>query len=301
MIETGIGLFVFSLGCYVWIFASNKPVRNSFFLLTISLSVWLLCLGLRVYAPNEYRSILVNWTLIPVLFTPYFLHSLISYLFVPHKKSNEMSWKSIGNIIVLVYLMISILNCKVVHLTEPDIFAYTPTWIYHLLIGYCSFYILFSSIQVLIVIFQKRGDDRVRSFLFFSGIIISLFVSLIFVYILPLHGYFLASNSAFGIMISSLLWAVAILHYDAFEIREHIIEGDSHLPLLNRISSVPILKLFQILDPEEYCNRIVLSKTNVILNVTTVFDELKNREEAKKLNTKERAELLARIFNRRIR
>ncbi|EMO28356.1 LIC10906 family membrane protein [Leptospira noguchii] len=301
MIETGIGLFVFSLGCYVWIFASNKPVRNSFFLLTISLSVWLLCLGLRVYAPNEYRSILVNWTLIPVIFTPYFLHSLISYLFVPHKKSNEMSWKSIGNIIVLVYLMISILNCKVVHLTEPDIFAYTPTWIYHLLIGYCSFYILFSSIQVLIVIFQKRGDDRVRSFLFFSGIIISLFVSLIFVYILPLHGYFLASNSAFGIMISSLLWAVAILHYDAFEIREHIIEGDSHLPLLNRISSVPILKLFQILDPEEYCNRIVLSKTNVILNVTTVFDELKNREEAKKLNTKERAELLARIFNRRIR
>lgn len=212
-----------------------------------------------------------------------------------------MGWKSIGNIIVLVYLMISILNCKVVHLTEPDIFAYTPTWIYHLLIGYCSFYILFSSIQVLILIFQKRGDDRVRSFLFFSGIIISLFVSLIFVYILPLHGYFLASNSAFGIMISSLLWAVAILHYDAFEIREHIIDGDSQLPLLNRIFSVPILKLFQILDPEEYCNRIVLSKTNVILNVTTVFDELKNREEAKKLNTKERAELLARIFNRRIR
>ncbi|EMN00706.1 LIC10906 family membrane protein [Leptospira noguchii] len=290
MIEVGTGLFVISLGFYVWIFASNKPVRNSFFLLTISLSVWLLCLGLRVYAPNEYKSILVNWTLIPVLFTPYFLHSLTSYLFAPYKKSNEMSWKSIGNIIVLVYLMISILNCKVVHLTEPDIFAYTPTWIYHLLIGYCSFYILFSSIQVLIVIFQKRGDDRVRSFLFFSGIIISLFVSLIFVYILPLHGYFLASNSAFGIMISSLLGAVAILHYDAFEIREHIIEGDSHLPLLNRISSVPILKLFQILDPEEYCNRIVLSKTNVILNVTTVFDELKNREEAKKLNTKSRSQ-----------
>ncbi len=102
-------------------------------------------------------------------------------------------------------------------------------------------------------------------------------------------------------MISSLFWAVAILHYDAFEIREHIIEGDSHLPLLNRISSIPMLKLFQILDPEEYCNKIVLSKTNVILNVTSVFDELKSREEAKKLNTKERAELLARIFNRRIR
>ncbi|EMO67700.1 putative membrane protein [Leptospira kirschneri str. 200803703] len=301
MIETGIGLFVFSLGCYVWIFASNKPVRNSFFLLTISLAVWLFCLGLRVYAPTEYRSILVNWTLIPVIFTPYFLHSLVSYLFTPHKKLKEMSWKSIVNIVVLVYLMISILNCNVVHLTKPEIFAYTPTWIYHLLIGYCSFYVLISSIQVLILIFQKRGDDRVRSFLFFSGIIIALFISLIFVYILPLHGYFLASNSAFGIMISSLFWAVAILHYDAFEIREYIIEGDSHLPLLNRISSIPMLKLFQILDPEEYCNKIVLSKTNVILNVTSVFDELKSREEAKKLNTKERAELLARIFNRRIR
>ncbi|EKO76850.1 MULTISPECIES: histidine kinase N-terminal 7TM domain-containing protein [unclassified Leptospira] len=301
MIEAGTGLFVISLGFYVWIFASNKPVRNSFFLLTISLSVWLLCLGLRVYAPNEYRSILVNWTLMPVIFTPYFLHSLISYLFAPYKKSNEMSWKSIGNIVVLVYLMISILNCKVVHLTEPDIFAYTPTWIYHLLIGYCSFYILISSVQVLVLIFQKRGDDRVKAFLFFFGIIISLFVSLIFAYIFPLYGYFLASNSAFGVMISSLLWAVAILHYDAFEIREHIIDGDSRPLFLNWIFSVPILKLFQILDPEEYCDRIVLSKTNVILNVTTVFDELKNREEAQRLSTKERAELLARIFNRRIR
>ncbi|WP_426496177.1 LIC10906 family membrane protein (plasmid) [Leptospira interrogans serovar Australis] len=301
MIETGIGLFVFSLGCYVWIFASNKPVRNSFFLLTISLAAWLLCLGLRVHAPTEFRSFLVNWTLIPVIFTPYFLHSLVSYLFTPHKKPNEMSWKSIVNIALLVYLVISILNCNVVHLTKPETFAYTPTWVYHLLIGYCGFYILFSSIQVLILIFQKRGDDRVRSFLFFSGIIISLFVSLIFVYILPLHGYFLASNSAFGIMISSLLWAIAILHYDAFEIREHIIEGDSHLPLLNRISSIPILKLFQILDPEEYYNKIVLSKTNVILNVTSIFDDLKNREEAKKLNTKQRAEILARIFNRRLR
>lgn len=102
-------------------------------------------------------------------------------------------------------------------------------------------------------------------------------------------------------MISSLLWAVAILHYDAFEIREHIIDGDSRPLFLNWIFSVPILKLFQILDPEEYCDRIVLSKTNVILNVTTVFDELKNREEAQRLSTKERAELLARIFNRRIR
>ncbi|AXR61950.1 hypothetical protein DQM68_15990 [Leptospira mayottensis] len=125
-------------------------------------------------------------------------------------------------------------------------------------------------------------------------------VSLIFVYILPLHGYFFASNSAFGILISSLFWAVAILHYDAFEIREHIIEGENRLPLLNRISSFLMLKLFQILDSEEYNNRIVLSKANVILNVTSVFDDLKSREEAKRLNAKERAEVLARIFYRRI-
>ncbi|EKS01705.1 hypothetical protein LEP1GSC125_4056 [Leptospira mayottensis 200901122] len=36
------------------------------------------------------------------------------------------------------------------------------------MIGYCSFYILISLIQVLFFIFQKHGDDRVKAFLFFS-------------------------------------------------------------------------------------------------------------------------------------
>ncbi|AXR68438.1 hypothetical protein DPV73_10810 [Leptospira mayottensis] len=35
-----------------------------------------------------------------------------------------------------------------------------------------------------------------------------------------------------------------------------------------------------------------LSKANVILNVTSVFDDLKIREEAKGLNAKERAEVI---------
>ncbi|WP_061250037.1 LIC10906 family membrane protein [Leptospira alstonii] len=301
MIGTGIGLFVFSLGCYVWIFAPNKPVRNHFFLLTFSLSVWMFCLGLRGYIPLEFRSIAVNWTLLPVIFSPYFLYSLVSSLFVLHKEDKFKNWKSTINALFLVYWVISILSCNVVILKEPEIYSYTPTWNYHLLIGYCSIYTLISSAKVLILIFQNRGDGRVRAFLFFSGIVTSLSVSLIFVYVLPLRGYYFASNSAFGVMIASLLWAVAILHYDAFEIREHILEGEQPLPLLNRIASIPILKLFWFLDREEYYSRIISSKANVIQNVTHIHHELLWREEASSLNAKERAELLARIFSKRIR
>ncbi|ALO26442.1 hypothetical protein LEP1GSC133_3657 [Leptospira borgpetersenii serovar Pomona str. 200901868] len=73
------------------------------------------------------------------------------------------------------------------------------------------------------------------------------------------------------------------------------------LPFLNRISSFPILKLFKILDPEEYCSKIISSKTNVVLKITSVNSDLLNRENLKSLNNNERAEVLARIFFQRIR
>ncbi|MCL8268751.1 hypothetical protein M9Y82_19400, partial [Leptospira weilii] len=59
--------------------------------------------------------------------------------------------------------------------------------------------------------------------------------------------------------------------------------------------------LFQILDPEEYCSRIILSKTNVVLKITSINSDLLNRENSKSLNNKDRAEVLARIFFQRIR
>ncbi|AXR59364.1 hypothetical protein DQM68_17835 [Leptospira mayottensis] len=104
-----------------------------------------------------------------------------------------------------------------------------------------------------------------------------------------------------GFLPFSIIWAITILHYYVFEIREHIIEEELNLPFLNRIPSFLILKLFKILNPEEYCSRVISSKTNVVLKITSVNSDLLNHENSKPLNNKERTEVLARIFFQRTR
>ncbi len=81
---------------------------------------------------------------------------------------------------------------------------------------------------------RRSGDERIRSFLMLTGLVIALSVSIIFVYILPLMGLFKAYYSALGLLPFAIFGAVAILHYDAFKIRELVMNGSS-LPLLNRV------------------------------------------------------------------
>lgn len=198
---------------------------------------------------------------------------------------------------LLFYFSIVILGCRAVEIRDPEKFSYSPTWNYHLIIGYCSFYVLISCFKTFISIFKNHADERVKAFLLFSGIMISLSVSLLFVYILPLLGYFFASKSAFGIIVSSVLWVIAILHYDAFRIRESILEGNS-IPLLTRLSSSFFLALFRILDPNEYRMRLLISKANLVLNVASKNHELAMKTDLEKF---ERAEIVADIFRNRIR
>ncbi|MBM9578885.1 hypothetical protein JWG45_17200 [Leptospira sp. 201903070] len=297
MISTGIGIFAFSLGLYVRIFAPKGLVRNYFFYLTISLSLWMLFLGQRGSFGLEYRNILINWTLLPIIFAPYLLHEVVSSLLEIRRSSIFRKFEYTSNFILLLYFSIVILSCNVVKIREPEVFSYTPTWNYHLIIGYCCFYILISCFKAFFSIFKSRGDERVKAFLLFSGIIISLTVSLVFVYILPLIGYFLASKSAFGIIIASAFWTIAILHYDAFSIRENILEGNP-IPILTRLSSSFFLVLFRILDPNEYYMKLLISKANVVLNVTSKNHELAMRTDLEKF---ERAEMVAGIYQNRIK
>ncbi|MBE8365520.1 hypothetical protein ISU82_17365 [Leptospira borgpetersenii serovar Balcanica] len=55
-------------------------------------------------------------------------------------------------------------------------------------------------------------------------------------------------------------------------------------------------QFLKTLDPKECCSRIISSKTNVVLKITSVSSDLLSRENLKSLNNKERAEVLARIF-----
>ncbi|EMJ92767.1 LIC10906 family membrane protein [Leptospira alstonii] len=293
------GIFLLFLGVYILRIPPGKSVQKHFFGLCLLLAFWMFGLGFRGTLPTDLRGIVLNWILIPVLFIPIMLYTIVNSIFGNKNKLSKLRF--ILNFIVLPYLLFVTSIGDAVKIQDPFVFSYHPTINYHLIIAYSTFYVSLSCISILQAMIRDKGDERVRAFLLLSGIIIALFATILCVYVFPLLGLFYSSKLAVGLLPFSIIWAVAILHYDAFEIREHILEGEQPLPLLNRIASIPILKLFWFLDREEYYSRIISSKANVIQNVTHIHHELLWREEASSLNAKERAELLARIFSKRIR
>ncbi len=144
-------------------------------------------------------------------------------------------------------------------------YSFSPLLNYHLLTAFCFISVIKISFDLGFIMIRKRGDERIRSFLMLSGILIALLFTIIFCYILPLNHIFLGAYSAFGLLIFAILWSVAILHYDAFEIRELVIEGVP-TPILSRIFSFCVLGLYRIMDGHGYHLKLVASGDKLFLN-----------------------------------
>ncbi|RHX83192.1 hypothetical protein DLM78_22985 [Leptospira stimsonii] len=101
-----------------------------------------------------------------------------------------------------------------------------------------------------------------------GGIILTLTFAIIFIYILPLMGIFYAYWSSIGVLISILLWAMAILHFDAFETRSFIMRNPyvarRQIPILSRYTFKPILALHRLLDPLDYRIKLRNSRVEIV-------------------------------------
>ncbi|EQA79703.1 hypothetical protein LEP1GSC193_0316 [Leptospira alstonii serovar Pingchang str. 80-412] len=237
----------------------------------------------------------MNWTLIPILFTPYLFYALVRSLFEDHFAPSR--WNLFINLIALCYLIFTAATGSVAEIQDRSIFSYRPTYNYHLSIVYCGIYISFSFIILVKKAFQNRGDLRVRAFLISVGTFIAFSVSILCVYILPLCGYFYAPKAAFGLLLAFIFGAVAILHYDAFEIKEKILEGEK-LPLINRIFSLPVLGLYNLLDSPQYGFKLLNSKSMVTLGILTENYKLQKSTD---FDVEDISGIIADRFKKRIR
>ncbi|MGQ2871885.1 LIC10906 family membrane protein, partial [Leptospira santarosai] len=66
-----IGFFLLFLGWYVYRIPCQRTVQKYFFWLCVSIATCRLCFGFRFLVPFEFREIVLNWMLIPILFSPY--------------------------------------------------------------------------------------------------------------------------------------------------------------------------------------------------------------------------------------
>ncbi|TGK39187.1 hypothetical protein EHQ13_06200 [Leptospira gomenensis] len=285
------------LGVYVFQKADfeQRRVRLYFLILTLCLSIWVLGSGLRNLFPSELLRVAPNWILLSTILVPISLHELVCFL--TKDKYKPSITRRIIEFIVLSFLFHSGISSNLIAVSESSISVYTPLPAYHILISYSILYVGRTIYLLIMRTMNTNGMLKIQSFVLMLGVAIALFIAILFVYILPLIGIYKGYLAAFGVFSWVLCWSVAILHYDAFDIRERILDG-KELLFLNRISSLIVLGLFRILDPSEYYMKLLISKANVVLNVTSKNHELAMKTDLEKF---ERAEIVAGIFQNRIK
>lgn len=299
------GLFVsifcsistFVLGIYVFRKSDieQRKVRLYFLILSFCLSIWVFGSGLRNFLPAGLLKSAPNWILLSTVLVPITLHELVCFLIKEKYKPSKT--RQIIELIILGFLFHSGLHSNLIAVSETSISVYKPLPAYHVLISYSILYVGRSIYLLIQRTMKSKGMIRLQSFVLMLGVASALSVAILFVYILPMAGVYKGYLAAFGVLSWVFCWSVAILHYDAFEIREQILDGKK-LPFLNRISSLPVLTLFRILDPNEYSMRLLVSKANVVLNVASKNHELAMRTDLEKY---ERAEMVAGIYQNRIK
>ncbi|PJZ51619.1 LIC10906 family membrane protein [Leptospira adleri] len=293
--SVSVGLFIVLLGFYVRNVGSGKIAQKHFFQLSLALSVWMFCHGFRILLPEFLRELALNWTLIPILFVPHSLFQIVRLIFRPELKIG--STISQIHLFGFIYMIGSVFLCNAVEIKDPERFTYRPTINYHAIILYEFTYISFSCAVLVRSVFRFSGDLRIRAFLLSAGTIMALLFTIFCVWIMPLFGYFWASKSAFGFIPFFLFWAVAVLHYDTFEIRERILEGE-RTPILSRYSSSIMMTLYNVLDPAGYNLKLAESKIAVTAGILLENNYL---SESLNMNVRARSKKLYDKFKHRLK
>ncbi|MBM9577820.1 hypothetical protein JWG45_11730 [Leptospira sp. 201903070] len=267
IISFSCSFFILILGVYVFRFAPLKysNIRLNYLLMTLSLGQWVFFSSLRYFIPKELIDIYSNYALIPSALVPFFLTRVTTQLIGEIKILNKLRYFQYS---ILSYILISCLFCKAIIVNPDAIAQFKPLLAYHVLIFYSIIYIGASTFWMLKNGIQSKGAKRVRSHLLMLGTLIGLFVSILFVYVLPFFGIFLGLLSCLGILPATLFWSVAILQYNAFETKSMILKSrflaKRQVPLLSRLTFRPVLWFHFLLDPLDYRLQLRSSRAEVV-------------------------------------
>ncbi|MBM9500565.1 hypothetical protein JWG44_09935 [Leptospira sp. 201903071] len=287
------GLLHFSFGVYVFRLKPKQHIQGSFLILSLLLSMWLMILGFREFLPISYRNIALNITFLPISFAPFVLYYLCSKLENPRKKIPI--WAIVTASFGQSYIVFTCISQNMATLKDPENFIFDFNANYHILVLYLVFWVVLSIYTVTRKMVIQRGEFKVRLFLVLIGALLALPLTTLFVYFLPLLGFYKPYLSSIGLIISSIFWAVAILHYDAFRIKSGVLKGEK-VTFINRLASGGFLKLLQKLDPMRFIQKRSKEKAEITKEILIHDYNLAiNRGE---LSVEKRAEILSKKFGK---
>ncbi|EMY76002.1 putative membrane protein [Leptospira weilii serovar Ranarum str. ICFT] len=280
-------------GIYVFSLKPRQKLQSLFLLLNLCMALWLCIQGLRGTLPLEYRNFGLNITFLPMSIATFILYLLC-------KKMENVGqkipiWSRILGIVGFSYFAWASFSQRMVVLGDPNTFVFDFSLNYHLIIGFSIFWVLLSLLAILKRMRLKRGNDKVRLFFLLFGSLFALPVTLMFIYFLPFLGIYKAYLSSLGLSIGSLCWAVAILHYDAFEIKASLIQGQ-RISMINRLASKPFLKLMGKLDPMRFVQKSSKEKQEITKQI--LIQDFYLAENTGEISVDERAKILSKRFGK---
>ncbi|MCG6195616.1 hypothetical protein LFX25_20445 [Leptospira sp. FAT2] len=284
-------VFVFFLGFYVYRIQENKKIQKAFFTLCSLISIWLLAFSARHIVSIEYRQIALDWMLIPPVLFPILLYRIISLIADENHKLNKFQFSL--NTILSIYFVTAALTCSFSKIENVETFSYTSTIHYHLFMIYIFIYGIVSISKLTYLLKRDSGNQRVRLSLLLGGILNLLLFAAVLLYILPMFGIFIGYLVSVGVLVSVTIWSIAILQFDAFQIKYSVIEGKK-VPLFNQFSLPLFLTVFKIVDPAGY--RINNFQYKLRFTSSVLFSDLTLRSKTE-LGLKQRAEVLARRYD----
>ncbi|TGK06325.1 hypothetical protein EHO60_14870 [Leptospira fletcheri] len=287
-------IFVLYLGIHVFRMVPKKPVQKYFLLLCICFSLWGFLFSFRGLLPLELKNLALNITVIPVLFAPYLFYRIV--WFITEKEGEPKTSLYVSSAIVL-YLVGAALSSKMGVLTNPETFEAKGFLNYHLANAYCVLFSLRSMILLSKSSYEGSGMVKVRSALLLAGCLLGIWISIGFVYILPFFGLNKSYLASTGSVIFALSWSVAIIHFDAFQVRERVLEG-SGIPILKRITLGLVMQVYRILDPIGYNLNLQMSHEKFISDLLDHSNYLLSIPGSRK---SERTKILRSRFKRYIR
>ncbi|XDD49598.1 histidine kinase N-terminal 7TM domain-containing protein [Leptospira sp. WS92.C1] len=290
------GILHFFFGVYVFRLKPRQKAQKIFFLLSLLLSLWLFIQAFRGLLPPEYRNLALNLNFLPMCFLPVVLYLLFST--IEDIKKKTPLWISAIGVIGLAYFTYACIFQKMASLEDPVSFGYEFNLNHHLLVLYSLFWLILTVPSLMKKMLIKRGDFKVRLFLILVGAFLAVPGTIVFSYILPFLGIYKAYLSSIGLAIGSILWAVAILHYDAFKIKAGVIEG-ADMSLINRAASGGFLKLMEKLDPMRFIQK--SSKAKAELTKQILIQDYNLASNTGEFSVEKRAKMLSQKFGKYFR
>ncbi|TGM60295.1 LIC10906 family membrane protein [Leptospira adleri] len=283
----------FFFGFYVFRLRPRQSTQTIFFILNLLLSLWMMIQVARGFLPLSYRNLALNITFLPISFAPFTLFVLFKK--IENKDQPIPTWAKLIHFFGSICIVYTCLSQRMATVKDPENFIFDLNLNYHLLVIYLSFWMLLAIITVTRTMLLKRGDFKVRLFLVLLGAALVLPITTAFVYFLPLIGIYKPHLSSIGLIFASILWAVAILHYDAFKIKAEVLKG-GNVPLLNRVASVGFLKLLEKLDPMRFVQKSSHEKEEITKQI--LIQDYTLAEKTGELSLEKRARILSKKFGK---